>query len=93
MALTKKNLIDKVAEKTGTSKKIAKDIVDALFDEIINTVSEGESIQIAGFGKFDRSLRKARKGVNPSNHKAMDIPERNVPTFHAGKAFKEKCNQ
>lgn len=93
MAVTKKDLIDRVSKKAGCSKTDAKNVVDAVFNVITESVAEGEAVQITGFGKFDKKTRKPRKCKNPSTQQITEIPERDVPVFHAGKAFKEKCSQ
>ena len=62
-------------------------------DTIINTVAEGEKIQIAGFGTFEQRQRNARTGCDPRTGKSIEIPASKVPAFKAGKGFKDVVNK
>ncbi len=90
--MNKTDLIKKVIEKTELQKKDAENAVSAVIDTIIEAVSDGEKVQIVGFGTFEQKLRKERTGVNPITHEKLTIPESKVPTFKAGKAFKAIVN-
>lgn len=90
--MTKSELIALVAEKTGKTNKAAKADVELIFDTILNTLAEGESVTIAGFGNFDIKTRAARKGVNPATKAVIDIPETKTVSFKATKVLREKLN-
>ena len=85
----KAQLIDNVVEKTELSKKDATAAVDAVFETIRETLSEGEKVQIIGFGNFEVRDRAARKGRNPQTGEEIQIPATKVPAFKAGKALKD----
>ena len=85
--MNKTELIAAVAEQSGLSKKDAEKAVSSTIDTIINTVAEGEKIQIAGFGTFEQRQRNARTG------KSIEIPASKVPAFKAGKGFKDVVNK
>lgn len=87
--MTKKELIDAIAAKTEVSKKDTGAVVDALIDEIVAAVSNGDSVQFVGFGTFEPRTREARTGLNPATKEKIDIPATTVPAFKAGKAFKD----
>ncbi|MEJ6950589.1 HU family DNA-binding protein [Natronospora cellulosivora (SeqCode)] len=95
--MTKTELIDIVAEKTGLTKKDSGDSVNAVFDSIVEFLSEQantpegdrENVQIIGFGTFEARDRNARKGRNPQTGEEITIPKRTVPVFRAGKSFKD----
>jgi DNA-binding protein HU-beta len=78
-----------VAEKAGMTKKDTEKIVSAVFDGITESLSNGDKVQIIGFGTFDVRNRKAREGRNPATGDAIKIPAVKVPVFKAGKAFKD----
>ncbi len=87
--MTKKELIDVVAEDAGISKKDAKAAIEALLGAIEASLVKGEDVSLAGFGTFKVKTRAARNGVNPQTKAPVVIPEAKVPTFKAGKALKE----
>ena len=87
--MTKADFIDRVAERTGLSKRAAADAVDAFLDTVEESLKRGDSVTFTGFGKFSTARRAARMGVNPRNpgQKVM-IPAATVPKFSAGSALK-----
>ncbi len=91
--LVKSSLIRQVAEETGASIEMTKKIIDASLNTIVETVSKGKKVSIAGFGNFYAATRAARKGRNPRTGEEINISEANVPRFKAGKAFKESVSK
>lgn len=87
--LTKKELIDKVAAKTGLTKKDSGKAVDAIVGVINGALAKGEKVTLAGFGSFEVRKREARQGRNPRTGKAINVPAREVPVFKARKALKD----
>jgi len=87
--MNKTDLINAVAEKSELSKKDAAKAVDAVFESVMDSLSEGEKVQIIGFGNFEVRERSARKGRNPQTGEEIQIPASKVPAFKAGKALKE----
>ena len=79
--MNKTELIAAVAEQSGLSKKDAEKAVSSTIDTIINTVAEGEKIQIAGFGTFEQRQRNARTGCDPRTGKC-----------NRNSCFKGSCN-
>lgn len=87
--MTKLELVSAVAEKAGVTKKCADAVIDAMLDEIVQTVKNGEKVQIVGFGTFELRERAARTGLNPQTKEPITISASKVPAFKAGKAFKD----
>src|SRR5690625_1995232 len=87
--MNKTDLVNAVAEKTELSKKDAAKAVDAVFETVMDSLSEGEKVQIIGFGNFEVRERKARKGRNPQTGEEIQIPASKVPAFKAGKALRD----
>lgn len=87
--MTKQELIDRVATKTGLSKKDAGEAVEAVFGEITDTLSSGGEIALTGFGKFHVAVRGPRQGVNPQTRERITIPGGKVPRFTAGSQLKQ----
>lgn len=87
--MTKSDLIAKVAEKAGVSKKDADKATNAVLDAIVETLKEGDKVQLVGFGSFEVRKREARKGRNPRTKQEITIPASALPVFKAGKSFKD----
>ena len=87
--MTKTDLIAKVAEQTGLTKKDAEVAVSAVLGTITDELVKGEKVSLTGFGTFEVKERAERMGHNPRNGAAMKIPASKAPVFKAGKALKE----
>ncbi len=87
--MTKQDLIDVVSEKAGLTKKDTAAVVDAILETIVDSLKRGEKVALVGFGTYEAKTRKAREGRNPATGATIQIPERTVPSFKAGRAFKE----
>jgi DNA-binding protein HU-beta len=87
--VTKNDFVERVASKSGLSRRDAANAVDAFLDSITDALKQGESINFTGFGKFATAHRAARTGVNPRNpSEKVQIPAATVPKFTAGSALK-----
>ena len=91
--MTKSQLIDAVAKKTGFKKKDAEAAVAAVFEGISDALVNGDKVQLVGFGTFEVKKRAARTGINPYTKKAMKIPASKSLTFKAGKSIKTLLNK
>ncbi|WP_405001347.1 HU family DNA-binding protein [Geochorda subterranea] len=87
--LTKAELVDKIADKTGLTKKDSGRALDAVFEAITEALAQGQRVQLVGFGSFEVRKRAARKGRNPQTGREIQIGARVVPAFKAGKALKD----
>ena len=87
--MTKTELMNAVAEKTGFSKKDADKAVSAVLEAITDALTSGEKVQLVGFGSFEVKSRAARTGRNPRTKEVVEIPASKVPVFKAGKALKD----
>ncbi|MEG4883019.1 HU family DNA-binding protein [Microcoleus sp. K1-B6] len=87
--MNKGELVDLLATKADTTKKIANALLDALIDAITQAVADGEKVTLVGFGSWEARERKAREGRNPKTGDKMEIPATTVPAFSAGKQFKD----
>ena len=90
--MNRTELIKAVAASTGMTIKDATTAVDATLSTIVSTVAAGEKVSILGFGTFEKKHRDARTGRNPLNGEAVEIKAMDIPTFKAGKEFKDKVN-
>jgi DNA-binding protein HU-beta len=89
--VTKADFVDRLAAKSGLTKKDAASVVDAFVDVVTEALNKGEDVQFTGFGKFYVQKRQARQGINPQTKKAITIPASKVPKFTAGLALKNSC--
>ncbi|HEX5468989.1 MAG TPA: HU family DNA-binding protein [Gaiellaceae bacterium] len=87
--MTKAEFTDRVASKSGLSKRDATKAVDAFLDSITEALRSGEQVSFTGFGKFSPQQRKERQGVNPRTGQKVTIPAARVPKFSAGSALKQ----
>ncbi|MBN7742678.1 HU family DNA-binding protein [Bacillus velezensis] len=87
--MNKTEFVGAVAEKLGVAKKEATPKVEAVFNVIVETLAQGESIKIPGVGTFEVRERAARKGRNPKSGEEIDIPATKAPAFKAAKALKD----
>jgi len=86
--MTKTELINELATNLERSKKDVTEVVDAVFNTIINEVSEGNEIAIHGFGKFVRVVKPQSTARNPKTGEAVDVPEHGVVKFKPSSRFK-----
>ncbi|KFN04655.1 HU family DNA-binding protein [Bacillus clarus] len=91
--MNKTELIKKVAEQASLSQKDASASVQAVMDQITQSLQNGESVQLIGFGTFEVRERSARTGRNPQTGEEMHIPGGKVPVFKAGKGLKEAVKE
>jgi DNA-binding protein HU-beta len=87
--MNKKQLIERMVERTDSPKSEAEKHLEAFTAAVSGALNAGEEVQIPGFGKFYVRDQKARKGKNPQTGETMQIGARKVPVFRAGKALKE----
>lgn len=87
--MNKAELINAVAEKAALSKKDSEAAVNAALEAITGALSDGEKVQLVGFGSFEVKSRAARIGRNPKTKEEITIPASKVPVFKAGKALKD----
>lgn len=85
----KTDVVDLVATKCKLSKAAADLAVSTVFESIIDSLKNGGSVRITGFGSFSVSERKATTGRNPRTGEKIDIPAANKPKFKPGKTFED----
>lgn len=87
--MNKKLLAEEVSKLLETDKKTGLLAVDAVFSTILSQLSEGNTVDISGFGKFEVRTRAARPGFNPRTKEAIEISASKSVGFKASKALKE----
>ena len=87
--MNKSELTAAAAQAAGLQKKDAERLLNAAIDIIAQKLSQGESVQLSGFGTFEVRNREARVGRNPVTRKSVEIPATKVPAFKASKGLKD----
>ena len=90
--MNKSELIQAVAESADITKASATKVVEAVFDSIKKSLSEGDAVTLIGFGTFSVRERAARTGRNPRTNAPIEIEAAKVPLFKPGKALKDAVN-
>ena len=91
--MNKTELIAKVAEAAGFSKKDAEKAINATVDAITDALIAGDKVQLVGFGAFEVKTRGERMGRNPKTKEAIKIPASKSPVFKAGKGLKDAVSK
>lgn len=88
--ITKKELIDRIADGTGHRRVQVKKVVQQFLDEIINELGKGNRLEFRDFGVFETKVRKARKAQNPKTLDPVEVPEKRTVKFKVGRLMKQK---
>ena len=88
--ITKKELIDRIAEGTNQKRVQVKRVVQQFLDEIVNELGRGNRLEFRDFGVFETKLRKARKAQNPKTLEPVAVPEKRTVKFKVGRLMKAK---
>ena len=87
--MNKTELISVTAQNAGIARKDAERIINAAIDAITAALTEGDKVQLSGFGSFEVKDREARVGRNPHTKESIEIPAPKVPDFKASKALRD----
>lgn len=91
--MNKADLVAKVAEKAGLTKKDAEKAINALVASVQEALVKKDKVQLIGFGTFEVKDRAARTGRNPQTGEAIKIAASKAPVFKVGKALKDAVNK
>lgn len=88
--ITKKELIDRIADSTKQRRVQVKRIVQQFLDEIIGELGRGNRLEFRDFGVFETKMRKARRAQNPKTLQPVEVPEKRTVKFKVGRLMKQK---
>jgi integration host factor subunit beta len=88
--ITKKELIDRIADNSGGRRVQVKRVVQQFLDEIVNELGKGNRLEFRDFGVFETKIRKARKAQNPKTLEPVAVPEKRTVKFKVGRLMKQK---
>ena len=90
MTITKDSLVEMVHNEIGLNKREAKDLIECFFEQIKNSLENGNDIKLSGFGNFILRNKAPRPGRNPKTGEEVMISSRRVVTFKSGLKLKSK---
>src|SRR5436305_2673410 len=88
--ITKKELIDRIADATGHKRVQVKRVVQQFLDEIVSELGKGNRLEFRDFGVFETKIRKARKAQNPKTLEPVEVPEKRTVKFKVGRLMKAR---
>jgi len=88
--ITKKELIDRIAEQTQAKRVVVKRVVQSFLDEIISELIKNNRLEFRDFGVFEVRTREARVAQNPKTLERVEVPSKRTVKFKMGRLMKEK---
>jgi len=90
--ITKKTLVDRIAESTQTKQTLVKAIIQNFLDEIISELANGNRFEFRDFGVFEPCDRAPRTAQNPKTLEKVHVPAKRIVKFKMGRLMKQKLN-
>ena len=90
--VTKKELVHRIAEQTGTTKVVAKDVIQSFLNAIIDELAEGNRLEFREFGVFESRERAARLAQNPRTLEKVPVPAKRIVKFKVGRLMRKKVS-
>ena len=91
--VTKKELVDRIADRTGTKRVVVKQIVQGFLDEIVAELGQGNRLEFRDFGVFETKHRAARIAQNPKTLQRVHVPPKRTVKFKVGRLMKIKLQE
>lgn len=86
--ITKKELIDRIADKCSQKRVVVKRIIQTFLDEIIDELGQGNRLEFRDFGVFESKVRAARTAQNPKTLERVEVPPKRTVKFKVGRMMK-----
>ena len=90
--ITKKDLVEKISDRTGLTQVDTKIVVESFLDSVASALQQGTNIEIRGFGRFKVKKKRARTARNPRTNQYIQVDEGFKPVFEASKELRNKVN-
>lgn len=91
--MTRSQLIAHVAAATGMTEAVVENVMDSVFDTIVEKLQQGEKVTIAGFGRFEMRERKTKSFTNPKTKVSSQLAPTTIPGFKASGRLKERLSK
>lgn len=93
LTITKRELVQRIAEKTGVQQINAKEVIQSFLDEIINELAKGNRLEFRDFGVFEPKSKAHRVARNPRTGEKVEVPEKTTVKFKVGRLMKKKIQK
>ena len=90
--ITKKELVNRIADETGTTKVVAKQIIQTFLDAIIQELAAGNRLEFREFGVFETKDRAARRAQNPRTLAKVEVPAKRIVKFKVGRLMRKRVS-
>lgn len=90
--ITKKELIDRIADSLGQRRIQVKRVVQLFLDDVIAELGKGNRLEFRDFGVFETKVRRARRAQNPKTLEPVNVPEKRTVKFKVGRLMKQKLS-
>lgn len=90
--VTKKELVHRIAEKTGVTKVVAKEVIQSFLNSIIDELADGNRLEFREFGVFESRERAARLAQNPRTLEKVPVPAKRIVKFKVGRLMRKKVS-
>ena len=90
--ITKKDLIDRIADETGQKRSEVRETVQRFLDEVIVELGKGNRLEFRDFGVFEIRERKPRIAQNPKTLERVDVPAKRVVKFKVGRRMERSID-
>jgi len=91
--VTKKELVDRIAEETKTKRVLVKKIIQRFLEEVIDELGAGNRLEFRDFGVFETRQRAARIAQNPKTLQRVHVPPKRTVKFKVGRLMKQKLQE
>jgi integration host factor subunit beta len=91
--VTKRELVQRIAEKTGVQQISAKEVIQSFLDEIITELAKGNRLEFRDFGVFEPKSKAERVARNPRTGEKVKVPEKTTVKFKVGRLMKKKIQR
>ena len=88
--ITKKELIDRIAENTQAKRVVVNRIIQSFLDEVIDELAAENRLEFRDFGVFETRTRAARVAQNPKTLQRVQVPAKRTVKFKMGRLMKQK---
>jgi len=92
ITITKKEMVDRIADITNSKRVVVKEILQALLDEIISELGHGNRLEFRDFGVFESKQRAARVAQNPKTLQRVHVPPKRTVKFKVGRLMKARMH-
>ncbi len=91
--ITKKELIERIADRDGYKRILVKNIVQSFLDSIVQELSNGNRLEFRDFGVFEARLRASRRAQNPKTMDKVEVPSKRTVKFKVGRIMKMRLDE